>query len=111
MERISTLLNEKVLYPLVLISKKRYIGYLYEKDPTKYKEKLYSMIRNNDDDCCDQKNMDFVNQAVLIPYNKIEYNVPPKMSDFCAKFRNILDNEFYGMDNIKENLITCMTIV
>lgn len=44
-----SLAYEKVLYPLVLITKKRYIGNLYEKDPTKYKEKSMGVVTKRRD--------------------------------------------------------------
>jgi DNA polymerase elongation subunit (family B) len=39
-----SLAYEKVLYPLILLSKKRYIGNLYEKDPTKFKQKEMGVV-------------------------------------------------------------------
>jgi DNA polymerase elongation subunit (family B) len=39
-----SLAYEKVLFPLILLSKKRYIGNLYEKDPKKYKIKSMGVV-------------------------------------------------------------------
>lgn len=39
-----SLAYEKVLYPLILLSKKRYIGNLYEKDPKKFKQKSMGVV-------------------------------------------------------------------
>jgi DNA polymerase elongation subunit (family B) len=35
---------EKVLYPFVIVSKKRYVGNLYEEDPNKYKQKSMGIV-------------------------------------------------------------------
>ena len=44
-----SLAYEKVLYPLILLSKKRYIGNLYEKDPNKFKEKSMGVVTKRRD--------------------------------------------------------------
>jgi hypothetical protein len=44
-----SLAYEKVLFPLILLSKKRYIGNLYEKDPKKFKEKSMGVVTKRRD--------------------------------------------------------------
>lgn len=44
-----SLAYEKVLYPLILLSKKRYIGNLFEKDPNKFKEKSMGVVTKRRD--------------------------------------------------------------
>jgi ATP-dependent Lon protease len=77
--------------------------------PKEYKEKLYLMLSNLDNEeekVEEPKINEFINQAVSIPFNKLKYNIPNTIGEFCSKFRNILDKELYGMDKIKEELIT-----
>lgn len=74
--------------------------------PNIYKEKLFSMIKDNDSDGISGKKMDFINLAIQIPYNKIAYKIPKKIRMFSHKFRDIMDRELFGMNKIKEDLIT-----
>lgn len=72
--------------------------------PTLYKEKLYFMLSNSDED--DAKVFEYVKQAIQIPFHKLPYNIPDSMGEFCLRFKNILDQKLYGMEKIKEELIT-----
>lgn len=77
--------------------------------PNIYKEKLYNMLNDDDYEGESSKKMDFISQAILIPYNKIKYNIPKNIKDFHNNFRNILDKELFGMNKIKEELITTIS--
>lgn len=77
--------------------------------PKIYKEKLYSMIGDMDHDSLSSEKLDFINSAIKIPFNKTKYTIPKNFKTFCRKFRNILDEELYGMNKIKEDLITSIS--
>jgi ATP-dependent Lon protease len=77
--------------------------------PQIYKEKLYSMLNDNDYAGESSKKMDFITLAISIPYNKLSYNIPKNIKEFHYKFRNILDKELFGMNKTKEELITTIS--
>jgi ATP-dependent Lon protease len=77
--------------------------------PQIYKEKLYNMINDSDYGSISSKKLDFITHAISIPYNKINYNIPKNIKEFHKNFRNILDKELFGMNKIKEELITTIS--
>ena len=76
--------------------------------PSKYKEKLYFMLSNCDEEDKNGKIKEYIQQAVNIPFNKIQFTIPSDIETFCFKFRNILDKRLYGLDKVKEELITTL---
>jgi ATP-dependent Lon protease len=75
--------------------------------PLEGKQKLREMLANTSEyDGEYHKVMDFISQALKIPFNKIKYNIPDSVSELYHKFKNLLDKELYGMEKVKEELIT-----
>ena len=84
---------EKVLHPFIIISKKRYVGNLYETDPNKFKQKSMGIVLKRRD------NAQIVKIVVGGIVNKIlnEQSNEGAVKHTETALRDILQNK-YGMD-------------
>lgn len=72
--------------------------------PESCKKKLICMLKSTETDV--PKTIEYINYALKIPFNKIEYSIPDSTNVLYKKFKTILDETLYGMEKVKEELIT-----
>jgi ATP-dependent Lon protease len=76
--------------------------------PQKYKKFLRSIYYTITDPENSAKKIEYIERAIKIPYNKIPYDLPTNTCELYTKFKTMLDKELYGMNGVKEDLITTM---
>jgi ATP-dependent Lon protease len=76
---------------------------------------MYESIKDNYDAEGNQATKDKIELALGLPYGKIStVSLPPpdasleEKAEFCAKIRARLDAELYGMENVKDEIITIL---
>jgi ATP-dependent Lon protease len=77
--------------------------------PAINKQELRLNLANTNDKSHDYgKVIEFIKQAVKLPFNKKNYDMPQSTTELYFKFKKTLDNELFGMEKVKEELITTL---
>ena len=74
--------------------------------PNESKQSLRTMLSNSSiHDSDNNKVIEYIQRVLTLPFNKVIYNISP-ISELYTRFKILLDKNLYGMDNVKEELIT-----